>query len=88
MEALRGGHLDTAKLLINAQSCLTAKDVIGRTGLHLAAEAGRTEMVEVLVSTYGMDVNSTSDKGEEMIFCLFSSYPYVVEKLECPIIFI
>lgn len=71
MEALRGGYLDTAKLLISAQACLTTKDVIGRTGLHLAAEAGRTEMVEVLVCTYGMDVNSTSEKGEEITFCLF-----------------
>ncbi|KAK3873700.1 hypothetical protein Pcinc_021316 [Petrolisthes cinctipes] len=63
MESLRGGHLDTSKLLINAQSCLSAKDATGRTGFHLAAEAGRADMVEMLVSTYDMDVNSTSDKA-------------------------
>lgn len=81
MEALRGGYLDTAKLLINAQACLTAKDVIGRTALHLAAEAGKTETVEVLVSTYGMDVNSASDKGGEITLYLLSFYIICCRKI-------
>lgn len=64
MEALRMGHLDTADLLLSRHGAdLRVRDRMGRTGLHVAAEAGQEKVVRRLVTELGVDVNVKSSQG-------------------------
>jgi ankyrin repeat protein len=62
MEAARFGFLSLIELLIQfAQANLKEVNKQGLNCLHIAAEAGETESVRVLVEKYGMDVNSKAE---------------------------
>lgn len=61
--AAQGGHLAVASILLSrAESQLQCVDKLGRTPLHVAAAAGKREMVGLLHSQ-GADINAADNMG-------------------------
>jgi len=61
MDAARFGFTTLVKLLIDHFGAdLASVNKLGMNCLHIASEAGQTEIIELLVTKYAMDVNRTS----------------------------
>jgi ankyrin repeat protein len=58
MDACRFGFSLLVKLLLSEfKAELTQVNKLGMNCLHIASEAGQTEIIKLLVKEYGMDVN-------------------------------
>lgn len=64
MFAVRQGHEDVAKLLVEAGTDIHRSDVLKRTALHLAAYWGYSKVVQVLLEQDGLDLNPQDKDGE------------------------
>jgi hypothetical protein len=60
--ATAGGHLDTARFLIESKANVNAKKSDGVTPLHIAASLGKKQLAELLISK-GAKVNSKDARG-------------------------
>jgi ankyrin repeat protein len=67
-EAVRRGHLETARVIIEMGAEVNAKTKFGLTPLHIAADEGRLEIIDNLIAI-GADVNSL-DRNEKTPFML------------------
>ncbi len=56
-----GGNLDLAELLLERGSRVERHDFVGTTALHLAAQSGQTDMIDLLIA-HGADVNRVGRK--------------------------
>lgn len=62
MQAIHGGHTESAKLLIEAGASVNIQVVDGMTALMLAAQKGNTEVVKSLIKA-GADILVKNDSG-------------------------
>jgi ankyrin repeat protein len=60
--------LRVIKWLVNNGADVTARDGVGRTVLHLAAECGHLEAIKWLVQEYGMDASSGTYLGYTALY--------------------
>eukprot|EP00429_Kryptoperidinium_foliaceum_P129566 CAMPEP_0176268852 /NCGR_PEP_ID=MMETSP0121_2-20121125/43890_1 /TAXON_ID=160619 /ORGANISM="Kryptoperidinium foliaceum, Strain CCMP 1326" /LENGTH=173 /DNA_ID=CAMNT_0017608963 /DNA_START=23 /DNA_END=542 /DNA_ORIENTATION=+ len=61
--AAQNGDLDSAKMFLDFGVDANARDDFGRTGLHLAALMGHTEIVRAILAHKGVDVNARDRYG-------------------------
>ncbi|XP_078592930.1 myotrophin homolog [Branchiostoma floridae x Branchiostoma japonicum] len=62
--AAEGGHVHIAELLIAKGAAINTKDDFCETPLHIAASQGEFPMVQLLVSTPGVDVLAKNEDGK------------------------
>ena len=61
-------RLDLVMILVYRGANIQAKDILGRTPLHVAAEKGQTDTVNYLLD-HGADVNSRDRNGLLALYC-------------------
>ena len=61
-------RLDLVMILVYRGANIQAKDILGRTPLHVAAEKGQTDTVHYLLD-HGADVNSRDRSGLLALYC-------------------
>ena len=65
LDALRMGHKEIVKILVYKQSSnIHFKDNLGRSSLHLAAEANQNSIIEMLLNEFNFDIEDKSNKGK------------------------
>ena len=80
-QATIDGNIQAAKQAIAAGADVNAKDVVGRTPLSHAAEAGHKEIAELLIAN-GADVNAKDKPGwTPLFYAAFSGRTEVAELL-------
>ncbi|KAA8905689.1 hypothetical protein FN846DRAFT_950264 [Sphaerosporella brunnea] len=75
--AALGGHVDVARLLLDAGAIIDWRTRQGRTPLYFAARAGKLGMVELLVER-GADINANRRSWTPLITAARNSRPHVV----------
>lgn len=72
MDAVRAGHLETVKCLINNGAEVNIYDKLGRNVLHIAAECNQTKVIEYLVTECKMNPRGLTT---ENLFCKSGKSP-------------
>lgn len=68
IESLRMGHLHIANLLISQhQADIYVQDKTGKTGFHIAAEAGQQNTLKTLIGQYGVSVDLLTETGKLLV---------------------
>lgn len=71
-EAARLGDRELVKKLVKKdgrKNCVNLEDAYGQTPLHIAAEEGHAELVQLLADKYGARVNARDQAGWTPLFC-------------------
>ena len=61
--AVADGNINITRLLVSYGANINRKDIDGLTALHLAAAAGKVEIVKVLLQNNTADINAKTNKG-------------------------
>lgn len=75
------GNADVIKILIQADPDLVdSKNMYDANGLHMAALNNNTEVFEYLVKDLGIDINSTDNEGDGVLY--YADEDKAIEKLK------
>ena len=62
--AVRSGHVDSVRIILDAGADVDMADSNGFTALHVAARAGQSDVVDCLVNEYRADKNILDSGGK------------------------
>jgi len=62
--AAQHGHVEACNYLLQNGANIHFQDHHGRTPLHWAVESGNKELCQLLIKTYGANVNTTNEYGK------------------------
>ena len=79
--ACSSGNVDVIKMLVNFDSNLVnSQNMYDANGLHMAALYDNVEVFEYLVNDLGIDINSTDEDGDGVLY--YANKDAAIKKLK------